>query len=161
MDFRIFELVLSDHASRAVLKITAGRTDGEYYLDFGPEFFPLNLPMAEARSLAASIRKIDWWLRDAKARKKTATPRAVYRRNVGDGVAPPQRIELGFAEDNALYIEVGNRKIVCNAEQTDDLVFFLKRFAGDVDAIDAMSEPRPGPYSAWQFYAPKWMPHWD
>ena len=158
MDFRLFQIVLSDHASHAVLEITGGRTDGEppYYLDFGEQLFPLNMPMGEARSLTSSIRKIDWWLRDAKVRKKTLTPRAVYRRNVGDGVAPPQRIELGFAEDNALYLEVGSRKIVCNAEQTDDLMYVLSCFASDVADVDRASEPPQRPYSVWDYYVPKW-----
>jgi hypothetical protein len=146
---QIFSIELVDRASGARLALAAGREFDPacFYLDFGD--FMLRLAPDQAQRFAFAVRRLS-----RRQRTKKAGP--VWTRQLGDSAGPNITLAFGIADDGLAYVEAGSVKIVCDEAQTDDLLHVLDCFAEDIDAIGRASEPPPRPYSASDFYVPKW-----
>jgi hypothetical protein len=89
----------------------------------------------QAQSFAWSARRMASRLRWAQQTEKEIQQGPVYRRQVGDGINPGVKVELGCADRGRVYVEAGGVKITCDGQQTEDLLHALCRFADDVSAI--------------------------
>jgi hypothetical protein len=96
----------------------------------------------QAQSFAWSARRMASRLRWAQQTEKEIQQGPVYRRQVGDGINPGVKVELGCADRGRVYVEAGGVKITCDEQQTGDLLHALCRFADDVDEVTGAAEGR-------------------
>jgi hypothetical protein len=135
---QIFEVELIDRASGARLVLAGGRElGGPFYLNFVGDFVLQLFPEQVAR-LGRAVFLLNW-----RRRRATPKPGSVWRRNLGDGVNPGFRLELGLADGGRVYLEAGSTKICCDEGQGDLLIAVLESFVADADALYAVSSPSP------------------
>jgi hypothetical protein len=125
---KIFRIELDDYTSGVQIALAGGRefVPACFYLELGDAL--LRLDTDQALRFASEVRRLSW-------RRRELKPGAVWSRELGGDGDAPIRVALGLVEGGCVYVEIGSTKIVCDEQQTDDLVRALQCFADDVDML--------------------------